>query len=124
MTDTAPGEAFDAALDALPAAIGATARALRAEALGLLPGALETFDGRYLGIGTGTRISETVFVVSAFRDHVTLGLPNGAMLPDPGGLLEGAGKRHRHLKLRTPDDISRPALQVLLRRAVEARRTG
>jgi hypothetical protein len=44
--------------------------------------------------------------VNAFKDHVNVGFFNGSALEDPAGLLEGKGKRMRHVKLkpgRLPD---------------------
>jgi hypothetical protein len=44
--------------------------------------------------------------VNAFRDHVNVGFFNRMALEDPAGLLEGTGKRMRHVKLfpgREPD---------------------
>src|SRR5262249_18528936 len=38
--------------------------------------------------------------VNAFSAHVNVGFFYGAFLNDPAGLLEGSGKRMRHLKLR------------------------
>ncbi|HWM60978.1 MAG TPA: DUF1801 domain-containing protein, partial [Rhizomicrobium sp.] len=35
--------------------------------------------------------------VNAFRDHVNVGFFYGATLGDPAGLLEGTGKRMRHV---------------------------
>lgn len=37
--------------------------------------------------------------VGAFRDHVNVGFFYGALLEDPARLLEGSGKRGRHVKL-------------------------
>jgi hypothetical protein len=37
--------------------------------------------------------------VAAFRDHVNVGFFLGALLNDPARLLEGTGKRGRHVKL-------------------------
>jgi hypothetical protein len=37
--------------------------------------------------------------VNTFRAHVNVGFFNGAMLDDPAGVLEGGGKRMRHVKL-------------------------
>ena len=41
--------------------------------------------------------------VNVFRDHVNVGFFHGAFLPDTAGLLEGTGKRMRHVKLRPGD---------------------
>jgi hypothetical protein len=38
--------------------------------------------------------------VAAFSAHASVGFFHGADLPDPGGRLEGSGKRMRHVKLR------------------------
>ena len=43
-----------------------------------------------------------VAYVNAFKSHVNVGFFRGALLADPAGLLEGSGKRMRHVKL-TPD---------------------
>ena len=37
--------------------------------------------------------------VNAFKDHVNVGFFFGALLKDPARLLEGTGKRGRHVKL-------------------------
>jgi hypothetical protein len=40
--------------------------------------------------------------VNTFTNHVNVGFFHGAFLDDPAGLLQGTGKRMRHVKL-TPD---------------------
>jgi hypothetical protein len=49
--------------------------------------------------------------------HVTFGFLRGTSLPDPAGLLEGTGKNLRHVKLRTAEDVSKPALKELVEAA-------
>jgi hypothetical protein len=41
-------------------------------------------------------------------------LANGALIEDPAGLVKGTGKRVRHVKLRSVQDIDRPELRRLL----------
>jgi hypothetical protein len=48
----------------------------------------------------------------------------GALLPDAASIVEGTGKRIRHVKCRTLEDISRPALRTLLEEQASRRRTG
>jgi hypothetical protein len=43
--------------------------------------------------------------VNAFKDHVNVGFFYGALLRDPAHLLEGTGKRMRHVKLRPGQDV-------------------
>src|SRR5215470_7290554 len=52
--------------------------------------------------------------VNAFKAHANVGFFYGAMLADPAGLLEGAGKRMRHVKLRTGKDLDVAALSELI----------
>ena len=55
--------------------------------------------------------------VNAFSAHVNVGFFHGASLPDPTGLLEGAGKRMRHVKLRWGAPIDADALNALIEAA-------
>ena len=52
--------------------------------------------------------------VNAFRAHVNVGFFHGAMLDDPAGLLEGTGKRMRHVKLRWAQQVNAVALRELI----------
>jgi hypothetical protein len=52
--------------------------------------------------------------VNVFRAHVNVGFFQGADLPDPAGLLEGNGKRMRHVKLRPEAVIDEAALEALI----------
>jgi hypothetical protein len=52
--------------------------------------------------------------VNAFKDHVNVGFFLGALLKDPGRLLEGTGKRGRHVKLWPGRDIDSTALAQLI----------
>lgn len=55
--------------------------------------------------------------VNAFKAHVNVGFYRGAMLPDPAGLLEGRGKRMRHVKLRPDVEVDAEALSDLIEAA-------
>src|SRR5580704_8194666 len=52
--------------------------------------------------------------VNAFRSHVNVGFFHGAVLEDPAGLLEGSGKRMRHVKLQPALDLNTAALRDLI----------
>jgi hypothetical protein len=54
-----------------------------------------------------------------FKAHVNVGFFTGASLDDPEGLLEGSGKRMRHVKLRPGDDMNSAALRGLIVAAYE-----
>jgi hypothetical protein len=55
--------------------------------------------------------------VDAFKAHANVGFFHGATLADPAGLLEGAGKRMRHVKLRPGEDLDADALSELISKA-------
>ena len=52
--------------------------------------------------------------VNAFKDHVNVGFFFGALLKDPARLLEGTGKRGRHVKLRPGLAVDAAALAQLI----------
>ncbi len=52
--------------------------------------------------------------VGAFTKHVNVGLFMGAFLPDPQGLLQGSGKRMRHVKLHPGVEVDADALLELV----------
>jgi len=51
------------------------------------------------------------FYLAGQRDYVQLGLYNGAQFTDPHGLVEGTGKRLRHIKIAELDDQLRAAVR-------------
>ena len=55
--------------------------------------------------------------VNAFKDHVNVGFFFGALLKDPARLLEGTGKRGRHVKLHPGRDVNSEALAQLVESA-------
>jgi hypothetical protein len=52
--------------------------------------------------------------VNAFRHHANVGFFLGALLKDPARLLEGTGKRGRHVKLRPGHEVDSAALARLV----------
>jgi hypothetical protein len=52
--------------------------------------------------------------VNAFKDHVNVGFFFGALLKDPAHLLEGTGKRGRHVKLWPAREVDAAALARLI----------
>jgi hypothetical protein len=57
--------------------------------------------------------------VNAFSAHVNVGFFHGAALDDPIGLLEGSGKRMRHVKLRWGQPVNAVALNELIAAAYQ-----
>ena len=57
--------------------------------------------------------------VNAFSAHVNVGFFYWAALDDPASLLEGAGKRMRHVKLRWAQQVNVAALSELIAAAYQ-----
>jgi hypothetical protein len=55
--------------------------------------------------------------VAAFKAHVNVGFFFGALLEDPARLVEGTGKRGRHVKLRPGREVDSAALGRLVEAA-------
>jgi hypothetical protein len=72
------------------------------------------------GVGPKKK-SEHFCYISAQKDDVNLGFYYGAELPDPEGLLRGAGKLLRHVKIRDRKAIRSRALRQLLKVATKHR---
>jgi hypothetical protein len=98
------------------------ARAARALVFELDPHVVEVvwLHQETVGWGVGPKkMSEHYSWLAVSKAHVSLGFLAGTRLRDPAGLLEGTGANLRHVKLRSLDDVRRPAVRDLL---LEARR--
>ncbi len=105
----------------------ALARTLRDLIARVYPDAVEVPwpKQKITGYGVGPKkMSEHFCYIGAFKTHVNLGFYYGAALPDPEGLLEGTGKAFRHVKVRSADDLGRPALRTLIEAAARERLTA
>jgi hypothetical protein len=130
-----PGEDPDAAaleadIDRLLAEhapeIQAIERGLRSTILAEFPDAVQQvdFSNKLIAFGRSMKIRGLLFAIIAHRAHVNLQLADGVDLPDPNGLIEGTGKRIRHVKVRSVDAASSPAVIAIVRAQVAARPTG
>ena len=92
----------------------------------LMPEAVETVDlpDRVLAFGATERMRDLWFALIAHRAHVNVQLADGVDLVDPAGLVEGTGKRIRHVKCCTPEDVARAELRALLAEQARLRRPG
>jgi hypothetical protein len=55
--------------------------------------------------------------VNVFKSHVNVGFFHGAELEDPAGLLQGTGRRMRHVKLTPGGTLDSAALSALIHTA-------
>ncbi len=100
--------------------IRALSKKLRVLVLKVFPG---SFEKTYWGwsntwYGASEKSQDMVFTINPIKSYVQLYFIRGTELSDPDGLLEGTGKKLRHVNIRTAADLKRPALLRLMKRAV------
>jgi len=103
------------------------ARKLREIILDDFPEAVEVVrlgDGAAsYGIGR-KKMSESHVYVMPQAEYVNLGFWHGVGLADPEGLLQGTGKKMRHIKVRSVDHAISPAVRSLIAAALAERRSA
>jgi Domain of unknown function (DU1801) len=115
---------FDTLLADHTPVIAEIARTLRASLIDAFPEAVEQVDfaNRLLGVGKTMKVRDLSFAVAPHTAHVNLQLADGVDLPDPDGLVEGTGKRIRHVKVRSVEAARSPALRAIMDAQVAMRR--
>ncbi len=77
----------------------------------------DAYSAVAMGYGPTDRLSDGIFHIAVYAKGVNLGFNHGAALADPAGILEGAGKQIRHIRIRTPSDLERSEVRAYMRRA-------
>ena len=90
---------------------------LRKMARKTMPGAHEFLYYDAINYSIGDSPLERVCYISPLEKYVTLGLLFGAQLDDQHHLLQGSGKRARHVKIRTLEETKNSALKELVKAA-------
>src|SRR5262245_1062842 len=103
-------EIFPSTPDAVRAILAEVRRVVR----DAVPGATENFYHGALGYGPSGSGSDCVLYSAPQNGYVNLGFFFGAGAPDPTRLLKGAGKRMRHVKIRTVRAAQNPALILFI----------
>jgi len=80
------------------------------------------FGNKLLAVGKSMAMRDLTFAIIPHSAHVNLQLPDGVDLPDPDGLIEGTGKRIRHVKIRSVEQASSPAVRAIVDAQVGLRR--
>jgi hypothetical protein len=73
------------------------------------------------GVGP-KKMTQHYAYIAVLNSHVNLGFYHGASLSDPSGILEGTGKKLRHVKLHDADSAKDPEISALLRAAIADRK--
>ena len=92
-----PEQQLDVFIDRFSPAVAADARAALALVAARLPGAVQLVYDNYnalaIGFGPSEKARAIICSVALYPRWVSLFLVGGQHLPDPRGLLEGAGRR-------------------------------
>lgn len=54
-----------------------------------------------------------------YKEHISIEFSNGAEFPDPSGILEGKGKKRRHIKIIKKKDIDDKNVKSFVEEAVK-----
>ena len=113
----------DRLLSEHPPEIQAIERALRTTIRREVPAAMEQVDfgNKLIAFGRSMKMRGLLFALIAHKSWVNLQLADGAELPDANGLIEGTGKRIRHIKIRSVADASSPGVVAAIRAQLVAR---
>ena|SRR6185436_165174 len=109
-------------LASYPTQVRALVQAARDFLAAALAGSEETLDESAKVIGYGYRPGYKGLVCTLIlsKTGAKIGIAHGASLPDPKHLMQGKGKVHRHVPLRTTADLKQPGLIPLLKEALVA----
>jgi hypothetical protein len=103
--------------------VDALAHRLMARMRARIPGATimvyDNYNALAIGFGPSDKVSKAVLSLAVFPRWVTLCFLFGAGLPDPHGLLKGAGSRVRHIRLHDEAALEDPRVDALIAEALE-----
>jgi hypothetical protein len=102
--------------------VQAAARALEAIIREELPDVVVQYDpgNGLLAFGRSMRMRDLLFALIPHAGWVNLQLADGAHLPNPDGLIEGTGKKIRHIKVRSAAAAATPAVRAAIRAQLRA----
>ncbi len=123
MPDPTPAKQLDVFVGRFSPEIATQARAVLKKVRARLPGAVEMVydkaNALVVGFGPTEKPSEAVFSVVVYPRWILLYFLQGAALADPNGLLKGAGKIGRHIRLTDAKTLEDPLVGELMDDAVE-----
>ena len=115
-------ETWDEVLTSHTPEVQGAARALEALIREELPDVVVQFDpgNGLLAFGRSMKMRDLLFALFPHAGWVNLQLADGALLPNPDGLIEGTGKRIRHIKVRAIANPTEPRVRAAIRAELAA----
>jgi hypothetical protein len=107
-------------------AVQAAARALEAAIRREIPNVVVEYDrgNGLLAFGTSMKMRDLLFALIPHAGWVNLQLAHGALLANPDGLIEGTGKKIRHVKVRSAEMAHDSRIAAIIRAEIEALTAG
>jgi hypothetical protein len=101
--------------------VQAAARALEAIIRDEVPSVAVQYDpsNGLLAFGRSMQMRDLLFALIPHGGWVNLQLADGALLPNPDGLIEGTGKKIRHIKVRSAESAADPRIRVAIRAQID-----
>jgi hypothetical protein len=118
-----PAKALAAAVAKFDPAVARVVRAARSVLRRRFRTAVELVYDNYnalaIGFGPSGKAGQAILSLAVMPRWVTLCFLRGVGLPDPHGLLNGAGNQVRHVQLKTAEAFDDPRLQALIDAALD-----
>jgi hypothetical protein len=114
-------ETWDENLASHTPAVQAAARALEAIIREELPDVVVQYDpgNGLLAFGRSMKMRDLLFALIPHAGWVNLQLADGALLPNPDGLIQGTGKKIRHIKVRSAEVATDRRVRTAIRGQVD-----
>ncbi len=79
----------------------------------------ENYNALAIGFAPNERASDGIFSLAVYPKHANFFFLQGAKLPDPEGLLQGAGSRVRHIRLEDEKTLDRGDVKAMMATAMK-----
>ena len=101
--------------------VQAAARALADGIREALPDVVVDYDpgNGLLAFGRSMKMRDLLFALIPHAGWVNLQLADGALLPNPDGLIEGTGKKIRHIKVRSGEQARSTTVRAAIRAQID-----
>ena len=123
MPEATPAKQLEFFIGRFAPEIATQARAVLKKVRARLPGAVEMVydkaNALVVGFGPTEKPSEAVLSVVVYPKWILLYFLQGAVMADPNGLLKGAGRVGRHIRLTDAKTLDDPLVRELMDDAVE-----
>ena len=107
-----------AIIDARPPAMAKLTKAVLARVRERMPGSIEmVYDKKnslVIGFCSAERASNVINSIAVYSKWINLYFFEGDTLPDPEGLLQGAGSMVRSIRVTDAAELDRPAVKALM----------